>query len=51
MLIDIILCLILAFSPYLTYMCFKTKTRAWISLIVLTLIVDIAVLYWLFVKN
>ncbi len=40
--------LILAFSPYLVYMCLKTKTRAWITLIVLTLIVDFMVLLYIF---
>ena len=44
----IILYLILAFSPYLVYMCLKTKTRAWITLIVLTLIVDFMVLLYIF---
>ena len=35
----IILYLILAFSPFLVNMCLKTKTRAWITLLVLTIIV------------
>ena len=42
--------LILAFSPYLVYMCLKTKTRAWITLLVLTIIVDIVVLLYIFTK-
>ncbi len=41
---------ILAFSPWLVYMCLKTKTRAWITLIVLTVIVDIVVLLYIFTK-
>lgn len=43
-----IMYLILAFSPWLVYMCLKTKTRAWITLIVLTLIVDFMVLLYIF---
>ena len=40
--------LILAFSPFLVNMCLKTKTRAWITLLVLTIIVDIVVLLYIF---
>ena len=46
----IILYLILAFSPFLVNMCLKTKTRAWITLLVLTIIVDIVVLLYIFTK-
>ena len=46
----IILYLILAFSPFLVNMCLKTKTRAWITLLVLTIIVDIVVLLHIFTK-
>ena len=42
--------LILAFSPFLVNMCLKTKTRAWITLLVLTIIVDIVVLLYIFTK-
>ena len=45
-----ILYLILAFSPFLVNMCLKTKTRAWITLLVLTIIVDIVVLLYLFTR-
>ena len=39
--------LILAASPWWVYMCFKSKTRAWVTVIVLTVIIDIIVLYYL----
>lgn len=44
MLITVILCLILAFSPFLVYWCMKTKSRAMISLVVVMVIIDIFVL-------
>ena len=44
----ILMYLILAFSPFLVNMCLKTKTRAWITLLVLTIIVDIVVLLYIF---
>lgn len=43
----IIMYLFLALSPGIVYACFRTKTRAWITIIVITLIVDIVVILYL----
>ena len=39
-----ILWLILAACPAVGYFCFKTKQRAWITVIVITMIIDILVM-------
>lgn len=44
---ELIMYLILAATPYLGYMCFKTKTRAWITLTVFVFVIDVFVLKYL----
>ena len=43
--------LILALSPMLGLMCFRTKHRAWITFIVLLLIIDIVVILFIFRRS
>ncbi len=43
--------LILALSPMLGLMCFRTKHRAWITFVVLLLIIDIVVILFIIRRN
>lgn len=47
-LIEVILYLVLAFCPFIGYFCFKTKQRAWFTVIVITMIIDILVMRYIF---
>ena len=47
-LINVILLFILAFCPLLGFLCFKNGKRAWATLIVIVMIMDVVVMLYAF---